>query len=524
MYYLPNRYEISEAEGATFIWTFRRWRSNSKAESPAANGNIARIYSIAINNTRHTGALGCKKCPLGVDGLLCKPCGRGFFFALLRNPTTNATVPACAPCPNGTIVISDATAAMTVDQACKPCPAGTRPGSGSFCVTDLKPVTSKGQVYNLKNLMSEVSVQGARLFTSQGNAYIHNFKFHLNTGNIDNRVHCINDDHPNRNVTAWVCKETLIPKPHSSKENETFFRIAPISIGDTLVSAKPTSFSKDHARMINEKLKKAGWSADDSGNDIHYYFDSKTSVSGCMNGVSTIVTLRCPPTDNARLFSVEKTKSLSVEVPPLCVDGTCDGCNYHFLLLSPYACPICRPDDLVRLEGSCNGGQREVNLFAANGCRFDDDTERRIFESCPLLSTKGKVAISLVVAIVVFLILIIFYCHQRNKKLEYKYMKLVEGAESRVKGSFGSSSPGSDGGPQQQGTECGITEDEHDLEFRRGNSIKVISPGKLDINFRRSPQHQSKPGVGFGPVIFRGHVAEDSHILTLDEANATEPI
>ncbi|BHF57428.1 hypothetical protein SprV_0100036900 [Sparganum proliferum] len=518
-------YEITSAEGATFIWNFKRWSSDPKSASTVATGDIVHIYSIAVNNTRATGALGCKKCPLGVDGLRCKPCGQGFFFALVRNSSTNLTVPACAPCPNGSIVISDATSAMTVEQACKPCPPGTRPGSASFCVTDLNPVSPKGQSYKLKNLMTETSVKGARLFTSQGNAYIHNFKFSLNTGDMRNRVHCINDDNPYRNVTSWVCKETLIPKPHSGKENETFLRISPLSIGDTLVSAKPTTYSADHARTINEKLKKAGWGADESGNDLHYYFDSKTSVSGCPNGMSTIVTLRCPPVDYDRLFSkAEKTNSLSVEVPPLCVDGTCDGCNYHFMVLSNYACPICREEDLMRLEGSCNGGQREVNVFAADGCRFDDGAERKFTESCPLLSTKGKIAIGLVVAVVVFLILIIFYCHQRNKKLEYKYMKLVEGAESRVKGSFGSSSPGSDGGPQQQGTECGITEDEQDLEFRRGNSIKTISAGKLDVAFKRSPQHQTKPGVGFGPVIFRGRVAEDSHILTLDEGNTTEAI
>ncbi|VDN36427.1 unnamed protein product [Dibothriocephalus latus] len=51
-----------------------------------------------------------------------------------------------------------------------------------------------------------------------------------------------------------------------------------------------------------------------------------------------------------------------------------------------------------------------------SGCRLDDNVARTFTESCPLLTTKGKVAIGLVVAIVVFLILIIFYCHQRNKK------------------------------------------------------------------------------------------------------------
>ncbi|VDN21498.1 unnamed protein product [Dibothriocephalus latus] len=89
------------------------------------------------------------------------------------------------------------------------------------------------------------------------------------------------------------------------------------------------------------------------------------AVSGCPNGISTIVTLRCPPADHVRLSTTEKKDILSVEVPPLCVDGTCDGCNYHFLVFSPYACPICRPQDVARLEGSCNGGEREVNVFAA---------------------------------------------------------------------------------------------------------------------------------------------------------------
>lgn len=72
-------------------------------------------------------------------------------------------------------------------------------------------------------------------------------------------------------------------------------------------------------------------------------------------------------------------------------------------------------------------------------------------------------------------------------------MKLVEGAEARVKSVMGNNSPGSEVG---QGTGCGIPEDEPDLQFRQGRVISAISTGKPPLSFETG-------NSGFGPVIFR---------------------
>lgn len=80
-------------------------------------------------------------------------------------------------------------------------------------------------------------------------------------------------------------------------------------------------------------------------------------------------------------------------------------------------------------------------------------------------------------------------------------MKLVEGAEARVKNSFGSS--GSEA--NQQGTECGIPEDEKEAELGLNQHIKTIAGGERDNKWNQLAPSTSgdNRGAGFGPVIFR---------------------
>ncbi len=81
-------------------------------------------------------------------------------------------------------------------------------------------------------------------------------------------------------------------------------------------------------------------------------------------------------------------------------------------------------------------------------------------------------------------------------------MKMVEGAEDRVKSSFGSRSPGSDG--TMQGTECGIPEDEPDIDFNRSKPISAIAGGRTDNKWNQlAPGGGDSKSGGFGPVIFR---------------------
>ncbi|VDO06294.1 unnamed protein product [Rodentolepis nana] len=189
----------------------------------------------------------------------------------------------------------------------------------------------------------------------------------------------------------------------------------------------------------------------------------------CKEGLSTIVTLRCGEIVDVTNMNNRSTDLAQIQIPPKCAVGTCDGCVFHFMVVSPLACPACKMEDYKRIEGGCFGGTMEITLLPP--------------------------------------------------KLEYKYMKLVEGAEARAKSSFGSS--GSDA--NQQGTECGIPEDEKETELYPNQFVSAIAGGQSDKKWNTlNPSTSGDNGTGFGPVIFRSRTADDSHILTLDDGN--EPI
>lgn len=85
-------------------------------------------------------------------------------------------------------------------------------------------------------------------------------------------------------------------------------------------------------------------------------------------------------------------------------------------------------------------------------------------------------------------------------RLEYKYMKLVEGAEARAKSSYGNSGPDAN----HQGTECGIPDDEKETELFPNQHISAITGGQNDSKWNKlAPSTSGDNVAGFGPVIFR---------------------
>ncbi|XP_047735692.1 endosome/lysosome-associated apoptosis and autophagy regulator 1-like, partial [Hyalella azteca] len=64
---------------------------------------------------------------------------------------------------------------------------------------------------------------------------------------------------------------------------------------------------------------------------------TQMSTRACEDGRRSTVTVRC---------ALEESGQGAVTLPKRCPDGTCDGCNFHFLWATPYGCPICSPTDL----------------------------------------------------------------------------------------------------------------------------------------------------------------------------------
>ena len=122
----------------------------------------------------------------------------------MKNTTTGETYADCVPCPNGTMVIGDASSIMTVEQACRSCPPGLVPGVDEECLIDLEPTTSANKSYDFRELFeSEFTTESAKLFTSQGQEFYQFFKLFVNTREPKSRSACINDN--KMDVSLLLC-------------------------------------------------------------------------------------------------------------------------------------------------------------------------------------------------------------------------------------------------------------------------------------------------------------------------------
>lgn len=77
-----------------------------------------------------------------------------------------------------------------------------------------------------------------------------------------------------------------------------------------------------------------------------------STTSGCKDGRSTIITLRCDP--NAK-------GNGTMEFIPECRDGTCDGCRFLILWTTEHACPACGEHDYTAIKGECKAESQEIH-------------------------------------------------------------------------------------------------------------------------------------------------------------------
>lgn len=77
-----------------------------------------------------------------------------------------------------------------------------------------------------------------------------------------------------------------------------------------------------------------------------------SSTEACPLGRSTIISLKC---------DMNLDGEGEILVPPKCIYGTCDGCNFHFLWKTMYACPKCGKTDFNRIVGECSDGSQSIH-------------------------------------------------------------------------------------------------------------------------------------------------------------------
>ncbi|XP_015795141.1 UPF0577 protein KIAA1324-like homolog [Tetranychus urticae] len=435
-----REHSITITENVTFSlkWLFSR-------QSMASH---VRIYQIILTNALFSGAIECKPCPLDIESD-CIPCPIGHYIntssalsqenwksieknltnrdkrALLSTTVSqsnsakkmnglnkidskqiNSTLAKCVQCPANTIINKSLQFPIGLDQSCISCGPGLVSSEDrSFCYNDCNLVLGS-EVFNLSAINSTLSMKGATIF-ADGGGYYHLFNLSL-CGTKG--VTCINNftdldefDFKNTIIRSQVCRSTIVTRMNVSTQS--------VPLGDEIVAVtRDTVYDSIsvHPEFNNTR------------SDIHIYLVTRITTSTCIKGHSTVITLRCEP-------SLENEFVLTS--PKSCPDGTCDGCNFHFMVKTrtAAACRVCKDDDYDTVVTECIDGHQEIHYINPRGCIITPSGDQMVkHRACSMIPRPLKMAIIAIALIAMILIALVFHFWKINRKLEYKYSKLVE--------------------------------------------------------------------------------------------------
>ncbi|XP_060575357.1 endosome/lysosome-associated apoptosis and autophagy regulator family member 2-like isoform X2 [Ruditapes philippinarum] len=459
-----NKFTYDIKRNGSFEFTLAFQNSGWLIDSTTVAAATAKIYSIQITNTMGGGASNCRKCPKGTNDDGCVPCPDGSYI----DPATTT----CVNCPPGTVVTSHN--AYGAD-SCKPCGHGLAVYRGTSCFSDGQYTDDNGRMFDFRNLSNSFKfIQGSLLFTSSGTQYYHGFNISLFGTPDKSQVICENNVtrsdshisthagkpdfsvalHEPSQIVARVCRTTLVP---SSDKSSTVMTTQSTSLGDRLVEIlrNQTSLTMTNGtKSLDELYNASGFDITEINNDIQVHFAAETPTRACPTGRHTLVSLRCDE---------DQKGQGEITLPPKCADGTCDGCMFHFMWNTRLACPICQKEDFHRVVGECLQGTQTIHYFPPSHCLAPENMKKiEETQKCTVrlasLPLIVQVAVPVVVGLALLFFLLVCFFWRKNKKLEYRYMKLVEnssGAEEEL--------PGVDS--------CALEEGEDEL----GDSVQIRS-------------------------------------------------
>ncbi|XP_064604934.1 endosome/lysosome-associated apoptosis and autophagy regulator family member 2-like isoform X3 [Liolophura sinensis] len=455
------KHRVTELNDYAFSFAFRPGQSHKDL----GRNNFAKIYSIEVTNIgdNQGGARSCQSCPRGVQDNGCIPCPDGHFV----DPNTTK----CTPCPQGTVVLGDS---FWGKKSCQTCGSGLQPFNGNKCASDCKFTNAAGREFDFTELGKYSHyIDGTRLFTSSGTKYVHGFNISLCAGHdAFPQATCVNNvtfeeaenglglsifQSPNE-VKGAVCRSTMIP---ARMNHNMVLSTQPASLGDYLQKIVTNA-------SLTEMYSEEGFSVEGIEEDIHFYYRSDSSTAACKEGRTTIISLRC---DN------KEDGNGTIDLPPKCSDGTCDGCNFHFLWRTQHACPICKPEDYEVIVGECIRGTQMLHYVPPKHCVLQEENKPAIKErKCSMLPFAVEIGILAGIGVGIIMCGCLVYCWKKNRKLEYKYMKLV-GQENST-GKYGEMElPGVDS--------CGLDEGEEEqfdaVHFKESKGKQLFNKLKLKI-------------------------------------------
>ncbi|XP_067928541.1 endosome/lysosome-associated apoptosis and autophagy regulator family member 2-like isoform X2 [Watersipora subatra] len=384
--------------------------------------STAKVYQIELSNTKEGGAYECVDCMLGGTKDGCHSCAAGQI--IVTNNVTNEK--SCKKCPANHIKVDSFT--------CEPCGEGlVSSPDWTECISNCSYTSPDGMQFDFSSLAGIHNYKPTKCdfgylsinFTlcslnlasalkpicgsSSGSLFssVHNLQ---RSENMKLFTSTVQEDE--QSVSSLICRETILP-------GDSTISLQPMNLGDSL-SSITTNSRVDRMRLS----QKGGVQLTDNDLTIHYHYKTSQSTENCLHGLNTTVTLICDPRE-----SLNGTKS----IPALCVSGTCDGCTYDLIWKTIAACPKCELADYDRIVGECVGGSQTVHYIPHKFCPMTDKLRAmKTTQECSILTLEIKIAVGVASIVAVSLLACVICCWKRSKKLEYKYMRLVEGAQGKT--------------------------------------------------------------------------------------------
>ncbi|KAI3366634.1 hypothetical protein L3Q82_009319 [Scortum barcoo] len=387
--------------------------------------DMVKLYSVSVTNVLDGVASACRACALVPQNSQrasssCIPCPAGFYI----DRDTNR----CQECPPNTHLAGRHTYGQDACLACGPGSISNK--EHSRCYSDCfftHTENNRTLTFDLSPLSDVASLIIGPSFTSKGTKYLHLFNISL-CGHEGKRAAICTDNVTDvsskddqsdsaqfvNSVDSFICQSTIIPADGRG------FRMAissqSISLADTFIGATVDTVLDG----VNAKPDLFPENSKDVP-DINFFYRSTQATASCEQGRSSVITVRCNP---------EKSEQGEVSVPRNCSAGTCDGCTFHFLWESASACPHCSEDDYHQIEGACKGGVQET-LYVWNEpklCTKGVSLPPRSSSPCEAIALWLKVGVGGGAFVAVLLISLTCYFWKKNKRLEYKYSRLVMSA------------------------------------------------------------------------------------------------
>ncbi|KAK7892170.1 hypothetical protein WMY93_024133 [Mugilogobius chulae] len=413
---------MTQNASVSYTWAFQR--TNQPSEVRRFVNDVARIYSITVSNAIDGVSSRCRACAMSSQpsssSSACVPCPSGHYI----HPETSQ----CTECPPNTYLLPHAPPGPDACQSCGP--ASRSDKDHNMCSSDCSFTYNEGnrtRAYELSALGPVGVLMNGPSFTSKGTKYYHLFNISLCGGQMaeckdnvtDLSVYESQGSKPegSTSVRSFICQSTIIPAGgrgfHTSLSSQS------ITLADAFLGATVESTLGDitaRPDLFPEASKKVP--------DINFYYKSSEATSSCAAGRRVVVQLRCNPDKNAKG---------EISVPSQCPAGTCDGCTFYLLWQS---------------------SQPEV-LFVWSEprvCVSGVGLPQKKTLPCESVEMWVQLGGGLGALTALLLVSLTCYFWKKNKRLEYKYSRLVMSANKECE------LPGADS--------CAMMEGETEAEWR----------------------------------------------------------